>query len=320
MSADIHIAVTIKSGDARLAVIEDDQVAEVQIFRDSARPWVGETLAGRVTSISTETDAAFVATDAGDVLLPYRRAKKAAAGKATSISDIVREGEAVTLRIARAAVPNDGKLPIADLINDADPENGLIGLILDIAASSKASWLTIDDSKTYIAARRLANDRDLSLAEACELWTNQDDLFETLSVAEAIDEMTAEVIRLPSGGCIRIEPTRALTAIDVDTGAGGKGQSAARTRVQANIEAATTAAQAIRFLGLGGLIVIDFIDMQQPQDRDKVLAALDAGLKRDPARPARTGFSKFGLVEISRRMRGPSLLASPAQPKEGEDA
>ncbi len=94
----------------------------------------------------------------------------------------------------------------------------------------------------------------------------------------------------------------------MNTGGAGRGRDAARTRLQTNLEAAAKIAWALRFLDIGGLVVIDFISMNTKDDRSAVLESLDAALAGDPAGTERSGFSRFGLVELARQKRGPSIV------------
>lgn len=108
-------------------------------------------------------------------------------------------------------------------------------------------------------------------------------------------------VTLPSGGWVSIEPTTALTAIDVNAGAG-------RDPLRANLEAATAIAAQLRLRNIGGTVVIDFISQRSPKARNQVMSALRTALASDPAR-VRTGrgFSDLGLVELARERRGLAL-------------
>ncbi len=324
-----QIIVSARSGTPRLALLEDGQPVALRLFPESARPFAGERLAARVTRIAKEINAAFLISDAGELLLPFEKAKakKGPGGKRPrNISDCVHEGERVTLRVIREADPADGKLAVARLSDNSDaagdgPDSGLASLIAHMAGAHNAA-VTIDERTLYLAVKRLAGAG--GSAGEISLWVEQGpsggrDIFEEFAIQEAIDEATTGALPLASGGSIRIEPTRTLTAIDVDTGGGGKGRDAARTRLNTNIEAAGKIAWALRFLDIGGLVVIDFVSMQTKADRNTVLEALDAALASDPAVPERSGFSRFGLVELARRKRGPSILQRLAAPDTGEE-
>jgi Rne/Rng family ribonuclease len=133
--------------------------------------------------------------------------------------------------------------------------------------------------------------------------------------ADEIDEQVAAALEpevpLPSGGTLLIEPGRTLTAIDVNSGGGASDPGGRRTGerrfLEANLEAAAEIARQLRLRNIGGIVVIDFIDVKAPQARARVVDALKAAVDDDPA-PCWIGpMSRLGLVEMTRRRRGPSL-------------
>jgi ribonuclease E len=112
---------------------------------------------------------------------------------------------------------------------------------------------------------------------------------------------------LKSGGSIVIDPTEALTAIDVNSGKAKREANLEQTAYKTNMEAAAEIARQVRLRDLAGLIVIDFIDMRDRKHQKQVLKELKENLRRDRARIAMTGLSKFGLVEISRQRIAPPI-------------
>src|SRR5690606_19085732 len=115
-------------------------------------------------------------------------------------------------------------------------------------------------------------------------------------------------VPLPSGGYLIIDQAEALTAIDVNTGRfTGKGQDVEETLLQTNLEAAKETPYQLRFRNLGGLIVLDFIDMERSSHRDKVYKALVAALKNDKAKTTVVRISELGLVEMTRKRTRESL-------------
>ncbi len=316
-----QIIVSTGGGMPRLTLLENGQPVALRFFPASARPFTGEHLTARVTRIAREINAAFLISDTGELLLPFEKAKakKSAGGKRPrNISDCVHEGESLAVSVIREADPADGKLPVVRLSPGnsgaaGDGANsGLAGLIAHLAGAQNAA-VTLDERTLYLAVKRLAGGAAGGAAGEITLWVDQSasgegNIFEEFEIQELIDEAVTGVLPLASGGSIRIEPTRTLTAIDVNTGGAGKGRDAARTRLNTNLEAAGKIAWALRFLDIGGLVVIDFVGMNTKTDRSAVLEALDAALASDPAAPERSGFSRFGLVELARRKRGPSIL------------
>ena len=141
------------------------------------------------------------------------------------------------------------------------------------------------------------------------------DLFAAHKVDAAIASLLSPRLSLPGGGWITIEETEALTAIDVNAGAPRRNMGAAVLAFQTNKEAAREIARQLRLRQIGGLIVVDFINMTGNTHGRQLLTEFDACLKSDPHPVRRTGFSAFGLVELTRKRSGPSLrqrLSAPA--------
>lgn len=139
------------------------------------------------------------------------------------------------------------------------------------------------------------------LEDRVELWTGPEPVFEAYGIEDEIEDALEPEIGLPCGGSLIIETTHAFTAIDVNT-ARNTGRSGHAATVRAtNLEAAAEIACQLRLRNLGGLTVIDFIHMDDADDRDDVLGVLMDALAEDPAFIRATGFSELGLVELARR-------------------
>ena len=141
------------------------------------------------------------------------------------------------------------------------------------------------------------------------LYSRNYPIFEEYGVEEAFEQATRRRVRLPSGGSIIIDQTEALVAVDVNTGSftGDTGERD-ETNTVTNIEAAVETARQLRLRGLGGIIVIDFIDMKEGRNRDRVFRSLQAELRRDPAfTRVAPPESRAGLVIVTRKRERPSL-------------
>ena len=112
---------------------------------------------------------------------------------------------------------------------------------------------------------------------------------------------------LKSGGYLIIDQTEALTTIDVNTGGFVGARNFDDTIFKTNLEAAQTIARQLRLSNLGGIIIVDFIDMDNAEHREAVLAELKKALARDPTRTTVSGFSSLGLVEMTRKRTRESL-------------
>jgi len=129
-------------------------------------------------------------------------------------------------------------------------------------------------------------------------------IFNQYGVEDQIEQIYQPVVKLPSGGSIVINPTEALVAIDVNSGSTAKDKNFAETIFLANSEAATELARQLRLRDLGGLIVVDFIDMRNARHIREVQKQVKASMKRDRAKVDISRISRFGLMQISRQKLG----------------
>jgi ribonuclease E len=129
-------------------------------------------------------------------------------------------------------------------------------------------------------------------------------IFNQYGVEDQIEQIYQPVVKLPSGGSIVINPTEALVAIDVNSGRTAKDKNFAETIFLANMEAATELARQLRLRDLGGLIVVDFIDMRNARHIREVQKEVKASMKRDRAKVDISRISRFGLMQISRQKLG----------------
>jgi ribonuclease E len=126
-------------------------------------------------------------------------------------------------------------------------------------------------------------------------------------VNAAIREALKPRVELPSGGYVIIEPTEALTVIDVNSGSFTRSATARETVLWTNTEAATEIARQLRLRNIGGVIVVDFIDMDSHRDKIKLLEHFNNTLKGDKARPQIAQLSELGLVELTRKRQGKNI-------------
>jgi ribonuclease E len=139
-------------------------------------------------------------------------------------------------------------------------------------------------------------------------------LFSKFGVESQIERIFARTVQLPSGGAIVIDPTEALTAIDVNSGRSSGGGSHEEMVLQTNLEAAREAIRQLRLRDLGGLVVIDFIDLRSPKNRRLVEREVKEALKVDRARSSVGRISSNGLLEINRQKIQRSLSARAHRP------
>jgi ribonuclease E len=134
-------------------------------------------------------------------------------------------------------------------------------------------------------------------------------IFNQYSVEDQIESIYQPQVNLPSGGSIVIDPTEALVAIDVNSGSTSRGKNFEASIFQANLEAATELARQLRLRDLGGLIVVDFIDMRNKKHILAVEKEMKTAMKKDKAKVDFSRISKFGLMQISRQKLGAPIEA-----------
>ncbi|MEK7797117.1 MAG: ribonuclease E/G, partial [Pseudomonadota bacterium] len=139
-------------------------------------------------------------------------------------------------------------------------------------------------------------------------------IFDLYSVEDEIQKALAAKVLLKSGGYLVIDQTEAMTTIDVNTGAFVGRKNLEETLFKTNLEAAQTIARQLRLRNLGGMIIIDFIDMAEPEHRRQVLRALERALARDRTKAYMTEMSPLGLVELTRKRTRESLEHVLCQP------
>ena len=162
----------------------------------------------------------------------------------------------------------------------------------------------VDDEQQYHRLVSFFTRTAPELVERVELWTEEDPLFEAYSVDKAIEGVLSRRVDLPSGGYLIIDYAEALTVIDVNSGSfigRGKGAGLEDTITRTNLEAAEEVVNQLRLRDIGGIIVIDFIDMARARNRDAVLKTLRASLDEDRTKTFTAEISRLGLVEMTRQ-------------------
>ena len=186
-------------------------------------------------------------------------------------------------------------------------ETGLLGRIVRDRLNDKISRIVVDSSIEYSMLRELVEMTAPHLANRVHLHQEKTTLFSFYNLEDEIQTLNERKVPLPHGGFLAIDEAEALTAIDVNTGRFVGKSRLADTVLQTNIEAATEAARQLRLRNIGGIVVIDFIDMEHTRDRVKVMDALEKALKEDRTRTRIVQLSPLGLVEMTRRRDGDTL-------------
>jgi len=188
-------------------------------------------------------------------------------------------------------------------------EQGLVAKLVRDLLTDEYSAIRVDDEAEFRRVRDLVQRFMPSLASRVRHYTKDFPIFEEYGVQSEIDKALRSKVWLKSGGYIVINQTEALVAIDVNTGryVGKRNDRLEDTIVKTNIEAVKEIVRQIRLRDLGGIIVLDFIDMEERKNRQKVSQALDQELARDRSPSKAVQVSDFGLIIITRKRVKQSL-------------
>ena len=173
-------------------------------------------------------------------------------------------------------------------------------------ASADVQKIIIDQEKLYDEARAFAQVFMPELVNRIELHRDELPIFTYYGVEERLAHISDRKVQLPSGGTIVIEQTEALVSIDVNSAKNRESSDVEQTALMTNLEAVNTIAEQLVLRDLGGLIIIDFIDMEQREHQRLVQLALRRALSTDKAKIQVTPLSRFGLVEMTRQRTRPS--------------
>jgi ribonuclease G len=183
------------------------------------------------------------------------------------------------------------------------------GIIRDLF-SEKVDRLWVDSAELHDEIKRYLEQVDPDLMERITLYDEKTPLFDKFEIENEIANLYKRRVDLPTGGYVLIEPTEALVSIDVNTGRYTGKKDPEKTILKTNVEAAKEIARQLRLRDIGGIIVIDFIDMEAQSNRDRVLHEMRTHLGRDRARTRAFEVSDLGLIEMTRQRVRPSLLQS----------
>jgi ribonuclease G len=167
--------------------------------------------------------------------------------------------------------------------------------------------IRIDSNATYQKVQKFATRFIPQLAERIEYYPGERPIFDLYGVEDEIRKALERKVVLKSGGYLIIDQTEAMTTIDVNTGAFVGHRNLEETIFKTNLEATQAIARQLRLRNLGGIIIIDFIDMTDSEHRRQVLRALEKNLERDHARTHISEVSSLGLVEMTRKRTRESL-------------
>ncbi|MCR1768577.1 ribonuclease G [Burkholderia glumae] len=194
------------------------------------------------------------------------------------------------------------------------PATSLLYQDLDLAqrvlrdfANDDTSKIQVDSRETFARLSNFATEFTPAVSARLHHYTGERPLFDLYNIEAEIQRALSRRVDLKSGGYLMIDQTEAMTTIDVNTGGYVGARNFDDTIFKTNLEAAHTIARQLRLRNLGGIIIIDFIDMENAEHREAVLGELKKALSLDRTRVTVNGFSQLGLVEMTRKRTRESL-------------
>ncbi len=211
------------------------------------------------------------------------------------------------LNIWQAIQEQNKKYPSPRLVHQ---EAGVVTRAVRDYLRDDITEIWIDNENAYIEAAGFIDAVMPKQAEKLRKYTDYEPMFSRFNIEKQIETAYQREVRLPSGGSIVIDQTEALVSIDINSAKSTKGADVSETAYHTNLEAADEIARQLRLRDMGGLIVIDFIDMNDNKHQKEVEKRLIDATKYDRARVQFGDISKFGLMEMSRQRLRPSLEES----------
>ena len=202
-------------------------------------------------------------------------------------------------------------LPVTSLLHQ---DLTLAQRVLRDMVSPLTGQIVVESRKVCAELRTWADIYTPSVAERITHYSSERPLFDTANIEEEIIRALSRRVDLKSGGYLIIDQTEALTTVDVNTGGFVGGRNFDDTIFKTNLEAAQAIARQLRLRNLGGIIILDFIDMDDATHRDAVLAELNKALASDRTRMTVNGFTQLGLVEMTRKRTRDSLAHQMCEP------
>jgi len=181
-------------------------------------------------------------------------------------------------------------------------------------AAEHTEKVRIDSRETLQKALQFVSELMPEIADRIEHYPGERPIFDLYGIEDEIQKALERKVPLKSGGHLVIDPTEAMTTIDVNTGAFVGHRNLEETVFKTNLEAALTIARQLRLRNVGGIIIIDFIDMEDEEHRRQVLRTLERQLERDYAKTNIIGITELGLVQMTRKRTRESLTQVLCEP------
>ncbi len=179
--------------------------------------------------------------------------------------------------------------------------------ILRDVVNGETHSIRVDSKETYQTMKAFAESYVSNAIKPLTHYNGQRPIFDFYNIEKEIELALARKVELKSGGYLIFDQTEALTTVDVNTGSFVNGKNLSDTIFKTNLEAAFSIARQLKLRNLGGIVIIDFIDMDEDEQREKILEELEKSLGSDRARTNVNGFTSLGLVEMTRKRTRESL-------------
>ncbi len=328
MSVDT-VLIDASPGEVRAAALAGGRVWRLGLHRDGAPSRIGAIFLGRVRKVEPALGAAFVdlGLEADGFLRAQDIDRGAGGGKHARIERLVQQGAVLAVQVTADGRGDKGPLlttsvpdrwhsieahgdEAAPACLDTGPEP--IPRLLASCAGDGLTKILTSDHGSAAAARRWAAEFLPALCDSIDVWAGTEPLFDAHGVEAEIEAALAPCVELPGGGELVFEPGETLTAIDVNSArfAGTAGRAAR----DMNLAAAPELARQISLRNIAGAIVVDLLRMEAPDDREAVLRAMRDELAGAAVGCDVLGISRLGLLEMTRRRRGPSLADMMLEP------
>ena len=224
---------------------------------------------------------------------------------AEDASDIDLQMDVDYLRKTWAAITTNAKSKPAPTLLYQDLN--LAQRVLRDFVNDDTSTIQVDSRENFLMLQQFGTTYTPSVLARLVHYTGERPLFDLYGVEEEIQRALGRRVDLKSGGYLIIDQTEAMTTIDVNTGSYVNGRNFDDTIFKTNLEAAHAIARQLRLRNLGGIIILDFIDMENGDHKNAVLTELNKALSRDRTKVSVSGFSQLGLVEMTRKRTRESL-------------
>ena len=210
-----------------------------------------------------------------------------------------------------ALLEASAKLPATSLLHQ---DLSLLQRVLRDLVSEHTQTIRIDSNEQFASLLAFGKEFMPAAAERPQLYKGERPIFDLYSIDDEIARALGRRVDLKSGGYLIVDQTEALTTVDVNTGGYVGARNFDDTIFKTNLEAAQAIARQLRLRNLGGIIIVDFIDMGREDHREAVLAEFRKQLARDRVKTMSGGFSQLGLVEMTRKRTRESLAHMLCEP------